>query len=200
MRYDNRHSQLVAWAKIILPLSALMLLSTLFLFSHRIDPSAAIPYAKVDVERLVRESALSRPDYAGVTDDGATLAVTADLAVAVPDTANGVHATRLKAKLTAQDGLVADLQSQTGLLDPGAGVVILKKDVAMQTSRGYRMTSDLMRMQTDKSELTSPGPVNGRAPFGTFKAGSMRMTVAPDGVSHDLIFKNGVKLVYQPQE
>ena len=44
---DNVHSRVVFWLKIILPLLALAILSTLFLFSRRIDTDQALPYAEV---------------------------------------------------------------------------------------------------------------------------------------------------------
>ena len=55
MAAPNTYSTVVSWAKIILPLVALGLLSTLFLFSRTPDPNRAIPFAAVDVEELARE-------------------------------------------------------------------------------------------------------------------------------------------------
>jgi lipopolysaccharide export system protein LptC len=75
--HENLHSRVVAWLKIILPLTALGILSTLFLFSRTIDPSDAIPYATVDVEERAREPRVTAPAYAGVTSDGARLSMTA---------------------------------------------------------------------------------------------------------------------------
>ena len=45
----DRHTRLVGWLKVALPLTALAILSTLFLVARRIDPEAALPYAEVDV-------------------------------------------------------------------------------------------------------------------------------------------------------
>ena len=70
---ENLHSKLVVWAKVTLPLLALGLLATLFLFSRKIDPTDAIPYADVDVEERAREPRLTMPTYAGVTSDGSAL-------------------------------------------------------------------------------------------------------------------------------
>ncbi|WP_417806385.1 hypothetical protein [Thioclava sp.] len=200
MDYDNSHSQLVSWAKIALPLSALVLLSTLFLFSNRIDPSAAIPYAQVDVEKLARESALTRPEFSSITQDGGTLTVTAEQARPEPDNGGGASAEQLIAKLTAKDGLVTDLSAKQGRFDTAAGQIILQGSVAMQTSQGYHMTSDLIEMQTDRSKIVSPGPIQGDAPFGRLEAGSMTMTAAKTSGDDDLVFNKGVKLIYQPKQ
>ena len=67
---DNLHSRLVAILKVALPLIALALLSTLFLFSRKIDPEDAIPYATVDVEDRLRDAtalATAGPDNTRVT-------------------------------------------------------------------------------------------------------------------------------------
>ena len=58
--YDNSYSRFVALTKVILPIIALGILSTLFLFSRNIDPTQSIPYADVDVEGLAREQQIGR--------------------------------------------------------------------------------------------------------------------------------------------
>ncbi|WGT52053.1 MULTISPECIES: LPS export ABC transporter periplasmic protein LptC [Thioclava] len=200
MMYDNSHTRLVNWAKIVLPLLALALLSTIFLVSRRIDPSAAIPYAKVDVEKLARENAVTRPEYSGVTDTGATLSVTAAMARTQPAQDQGASADQVAAKLTAPDGHVTDLSANEGLFQPNSNRIDLTGKVAMQTSDGYRVNSEKIELQTDSSVLTSPGPIHGTSPFGTLDAGYMQIVPTADGSGHDLVFKQGVKLVYQPQQ
>ena len=71
------HSRLVGWLKVVLPLAALAILSTLFLLADRIDPTAAIPYAEVDVKDLVRDPRMTAPAYAGTTADGAGITLSA---------------------------------------------------------------------------------------------------------------------------
>ena len=60
-RQWDRHSKLVFWAKILLPMAAITMLSTLFLVSHAIRPEDASPYADVDIETLVKEPRLTAP-------------------------------------------------------------------------------------------------------------------------------------------
>ena len=45
-------SRVVAWLRVLLPLAALAILSTLFLLPKSHDPDAAIPYADVDADRM----------------------------------------------------------------------------------------------------------------------------------------------------
>ena len=46
----DRHSRVVSWLKVLFPLIALALLSTLFLLSRAIDPGQAIPFAEKEVQ------------------------------------------------------------------------------------------------------------------------------------------------------
>ena len=64
-RADNAWSRWVALLKIVLPLIALALLSSIFLLSRTIDPTATIPFTEVDVEDRVREPRLTEPKFSG---------------------------------------------------------------------------------------------------------------------------------------
>lgn len=199
MVYDNRHSRIVALAKLVLPLAALALLSTLFLVSEKVDPTIASLYADVDVDELAREPRIGTPQYSGMTEDGAAVMVRAT--AALPDTGNtGATARDMVARIEAKDGLIADITSKAGRIDPAAGQVDLSGGVAMQTSTGYRMHTQDMTLATDRSRVTAPGKVRAEAPFGTIDAGSMVLSRPSAETPYDLAFKDGVKLVYQPQE
>lgn len=197
--YDNAHSRLVAGLKIALPLAALVLLSTLFLFSGRIDPSDAIPYAEVDVEELAREPRLTAPDYAGMTEDGGSLTVTAQTARPNP-AGGGASATDLHARLDTAGGLGTDIRAGTGRIDPTAGLLALSGGVDVATTTGYTLHTDLLEAATDRSRLAAPGPVAGSAPFGAISAGAMSLEATGTAKDHVLVFNGGVKLIYRPQD
>ncbi|MEL7087874.1 MAG: hypothetical protein AAGL98_05440, partial [Planctomycetota bacterium] len=63
--YDNAYSRFVAWAKIILPLVALGLLSTMFLVSRDSDPAATIRIGEQEARGLAQEDGMSAPRFAG---------------------------------------------------------------------------------------------------------------------------------------
>ncbi|WP_376876234.1 LPS export ABC transporter periplasmic protein LptC [Albirhodobacter sp. R86504] len=192
--YDNTHSRLVAWAKILLPLAALALLSVLFLFSGKGDPSDPLPYAQADLDELARETRLGAPEFSGLTSDGSALTVTASEA---REAAGGTpQAVNLNATLNAPSGFVATLSSATGQLDTASGEVALDGEVLITTSTGYTLTTNTMRGGLETGTLSAPEAVSGKAPFGTLTAGAMALT--PDGTAHVLRFTNGVKLIYDP--
>ncbi|PYF11833.1 lipopolysaccharide export system protein LptC [Rhodobacter viridis] len=199
MTSESRHTALVHWAKIALPLSALVLLSTLFLFSGKVDPTTAAIYSKVDVTTLAREQRLTAPEFSGVTEDGAALTVQA--ATAAPDpSGNGASASKIIAKLEEGTGVVTDMRAKTGRIDPASGQISLSDGVAVQTSSGYRISTERVDMATDRTSLSAPGTVEAKAPFGTLHAGQMQIDATDPKTGSDLVFKGGVKLIYQPQK
>lgn len=199
MTAESRHTALVHWAKIVLPLSALVLLSTLFLFSGKVDPTTAAIYSKVDVTTLAREQRLTAPEFSGITEDGAALTVQA--ATAAPDPAgHGASASKIIARLEEGTGVVTDLRAKTGRIDPAAGQISLSDGVAVQTSSGYRISTERVEMATDRTAITAPGAIAAEAPFGTLRAGQMQIDRKNAATGSDLVFNGGVKLIYQPQK
>ncbi|MCV2882037.1 hypothetical protein [Actibacterium sp. XHP0104] len=198
--YDNSYSRFIAWAKVILPLAALALLSTLFLFSRTLDPTAAIPYAQVDVEELAREQSVSSAEYAGVTEDGAAISISA----ARVDPSNADRPDTLARDMTARlefpDGSYAVIRAPQGQVDARASVATLGGGVEMDSSTGYHITAPQIDTALDRTEVQADGPVDATGPAGTLTAGQMQITTqtTDDGDSHVLVFNQGVKLIYQP--
>ncbi len=195
---ENLHSRLVVWAKVTLPLLALALLATLFLFARQIDPTDAIPYAEVDVEERAREPRLTQPTYAGVTADGSALSLSAN--EVRPDNATGVGtAIGIVGKMQTPDGATTDLTAANAVLDSTAGLMTLKGDVAITTSSGYSIKSDALIADLDQTGLSSPGPVTATSPMGTISADEMLLSQDQKiPGAYLLVFKGRVKMLYSP--
>ena len=196
---ENLHSKLVVWAKVTLPLLALVLLATLFLFSRKINPTDAIPYADVDVEERAREPRLTMPTYAGVTSDGSALSIAAD--EARPDSATGVGtASAIVGKLETPDGARVDLQAANGVLNTEGGLMSLGGGVTLTTTSGYSIKTQSLVAKLDQTSLTSPDAITATTPMGQLLAGEMSLTQDPkQAKSYLLVFKGHVKLLYQPK-
>jgi lipopolysaccharide export system protein LptC len=196
--FDNAHSRLVAWLKVLLPLTALGLLSTLFLLSNRVDPDAAIPYAEVDVQQMAREPRLTRPEFSGMTLDGAAISLRAAEARPGAGVTTGASATNLVGRIDLPDGSRADLSANQARIDPENGQIELSSGVAITTSQGYVLNTSLMQADTNQTHLVAPGAVSGVAPMGKLNAGSMELSTTGPDHSQLLVFKDGVKLIYRP--
>ncbi|MGC9368563.1 MAG: LPS export ABC transporter periplasmic protein LptC [Paracoccaceae bacterium] len=196
---DNAYSRFITLAKIVLPLAALALLSTLFLMSRNIDPTESIPYATVDVEELVREPRVTAPNYSGVTSDGTAISVQAETARPDPEGADRASADRLTARLDFADGSSADIASAEGLVDTAAGLAYLQGGVVIDTSTGYHITTEALTTALEYTSVVTESTVEATGPPGRLTAGRMEMDEDPDAPGqYLLVFKDGVKLVYDP--
>lgn len=195
----DTHSRLIAWLKIVLPLVALVILSTLFLVARVIDPEQAIPYADVDVAERLREPRMTEPTYAGVTDDGAALTLVAEEARPDASDPQSGEATALVGTLETPDGRKTALTAQKARLDGAARRIDLSGGVQIVSPAGWRVESETMSAMMDVTEVTSTTPVRAEGPAGVVTADGMRLT-SPDETKgrYLLVFNGNVKLVYTP--
>lgn len=199
MAADNLHSRLVGLLKVVLPLAALAVLSTLFLVSQGVDPEEAVPYADVDVADRIREPRVTDATYAGVTEDGAALTVqAADARPGVAGTENAGTATGVTGRLETPDGEVTDLKAGVGTIDAVAGKITMSGGVMLTSSTGYRMEMPGVDVTTDRTALDSLGEVRATGPLGTLTAGALH--IGKSGTGYVVVFKGGVRLLYLPTD
>lgn len=192
------HSRMVGWLKVVLPLAALVILSTLFLLSDRIDPTEAIPYAKVDVEDLANDPRMSTPAYAGTTEDGAGITLAASAARPATED-RGASAERVVALMETPDGQKIALSAAAAALDQSAGRLDLAGEVTLETEAGYRLETEAMAARLDRTDVSSSTPVKVTGPMGDIRADSFTLTQDPaDPGAYLLVFKGGVRLLYLP--
>ena len=196
MAAENRYSQIVSWVKIILPLLALGLLSTLFLFSNSPDPEQAIPFAEVDVEELAREQRLGQPRFAGTLEDGREVLFIAEQAAPVHNAPNQMRADVVQARVDLSETSYILLASAGSLVDLSARTAQLEGNVRITSSSGYRLASEEMVLSLDILSVISPGPVHVNGPSMTLSADRMELTET-DG-AQVLMFNGGVRMLYDP--
>jgi lipopolysaccharide export system protein LptC len=200
-RADNAWSRWVVLLKIVLPLIALALLSSIFLLSRTIDPTAAIPFTEVDVEDRAREPRLTAPKFSSVTSDGAL--VTLDAAEMRPDLAKAGSgtATDLRARMVSQTGETTDVVADHGTVDTEAGTYEMTGAVKAVLSTGYSIAAPKMAGLLNATQLDATGPVDATAPMGQITADAMQLRSDPAAPGQYLLVFNGrVRLVYEPQE
>ncbi|MCA0042079.1 LPS export ABC transporter periplasmic protein LptC [Celeribacter litoreus] len=197
-RYDNSYSRFVAFAKVVLPLASLAILATLFLFARGRDLGLSIPYAEVDLETLAREQRLEGPAFSTVTADGAELTLSA--AVVRPDLSavNVVNSSDIRGSLRFPESGAVTLAADAGVIDGPSQIAELSGHVNVVTTTGYDINTERVAAQLDVSKIESPGEVNAIGPVGSLTAGSMELSQDTESGNYLLVFKKGVKLVYQP--
>ncbi|WP_299152803.1 hypothetical protein [uncultured Tateyamaria sp.] len=194
----DRYSQIIAWLKVLLPLTALALLSTLFLLSRTIDPVADMPFADEEIEEKLRGQQVTAPFFSGTTEDGDQVSIAASAMSTLSELDNAV--TDMSAQIDLVSGTRVVLFSDSGRFDVKGGASTLEGNVVITTSTGYRLTTDRLDAEFDTLVVESPGPIAGTGPLGDLDAGKMRFERREGAENAHLIFTNGVKLVYDPNK
>lgn len=175
MSRSDRHSRIVGWLKVALPLTALALLSTLFLLADRIDPTDAIRYADVDVEALARDPRMTAPTYAGTTTDGSALTLTAS-AARPASASQSAAAEDVTLRLDMPGGGNARMRADEAVIDTAAGELRLAGNVKIDTSSGYQVETDALSALLDRTGAESPGKVHATAPGVSIDAGRFSLS------------------------
>lgn len=192
---DNLHSRLVRVLKIALPLIALLLLSTLFLFSRKINPEDAIPYASVDVDDRLRDPKMTGAGFSGMTADGAALTITA--AEAKPQSAGGTLRQVLGALITP-DGAKTEFAAAEVALNTDKKMIEFSTGTELQSSTGYLVSTQGLGVATDRTLVESRGDVSAEGPMGQLTANHMVLSKDGETGPYLLVFNGKVRLLYQP--
>ncbi|SHH51647.1 LPS export ABC transporter periplasmic protein LptC [Marivita hallyeonensis] len=191
------YSRLIAWLKILLPLGALALLSTIFLYSRSPDPISTIPVLANGVDPSQNEQ-VGSPFYAGTTDGGHALTLAARQARVVAPGQEGMVADDLRATLDTEDGSRITIDATLGRMDD-TDRLLLRDGVVLQSSSGYTVRTDGLDAAIDRVEIDSTGPVDADGPGLVLTAGRLRVEEIAETSDIQLLFTDGVKLVYTPQ-
>ncbi|WP_246156753.1 LPS export ABC transporter periplasmic protein LptC [Aquicoccus porphyridii] len=194
------YSRLVAWLKILLPLAALGILSTLFLLSRNIDPATTIPFTTIDLRERARDERVTAPEFAGATEQGDLILFRSSSARPDPENPSRGLADTLSARITFASGATITFTAEEGIVDQRRDRAELSGDVVVTSSTGYEITTEhlISGMRTIHAE--TPGAVAGTGPPGDFTAGRMLLTTDENGENARLLFTDGVKLLYDPQD
>ena len=194
-------SRLIGVLKVVLPLTALVLLSLVFLLARTIDPTQAIATAEIDVQDRARDPRLSGARFAGVTEDGAALTIRAESARSDPSGAMRLTVTGLELVLEGDGGETFEARAARGVIDRGLGRFEMSGGLEIITTPGYRLTTQRLTGLLDSTLVQAPMAVSGRAPAGDITAGRMEMHAdSTTGTGYQLVFAGGVRLNYLPVE
>ncbi len=195
---EDAHTRLVGWLKILLPLAALVLLSTMFLLARRPGDVGDIPFA--EIEAIAREQRLSAPRFAGVADDGSKISIAADFVRPDPDSPNTFRLIGLQGLFEATDGTSLTLTSGRGSIGGSGRTAEFSELVRVETSSGYAIEATGLAANLETGVVVSRGALEIRAPFGSLTAGAMEIRLSEDGTGQQMVFKEGVRLVYDPSK
>lgn len=187
-----------------LPLSALVLLMTVFLVSRAVDPNSAPGVAGLDPEEMTREPRIATARFAGVTDDGTALTISAG---SVRSQTAAVGTAPLQLTFTSPEGALrfpdassASFDAASAILDETAGVLTAQGPAMLENSDGYVLELGALTATLDQTRLTGTGGVDGLAPAGTIRADTLELTRSGGPLGgYRLAFTGNVRLLYTPE-
>lgn len=199
-RRDRYYPRIIAWLRILLPLAALGILSTLFLLSRSIDPTGSVPFSEVEIEERLRDQRITAPNFAGATPRGDLISFTATEAQPDPDNAKRLLSENLSARIALLNGNLIEFTADQGIVDMQSQRAKLVGGAVITSSTGYRITTDALDAALTELDAQTKGPVQGSGPPGQFSAGRMQLQSDSTTGNAQLLFTNGVKLLYDPAE
>ncbi len=199
---DNSYSRLIAWLRIILPLAALAILSTLFFVSSPVDPTLSIPIADDEIQELANQPRIGKPALSGVSENGTAFSLAADVGQPLPDGQTGLTIQGISASLETPDGQTVEIFAALGTVNTTEQSADLTGGVTLATSLGYLVETDAILADFKGSTIKTTGQVMGTGPLGHVTAGRMLLqsNSTDNADSFELIFQDGVILVYDPNK
>lgn len=197
---DHAYTRIIRGLKVTLPLIALVLLSTMFMLSRKIDPTAAIALSDREFRAKIDRSQLSDPQYDGNTRSGKSLTVTATSARPDPEIEGKTYGSEVNALIHLDSGEVMTVQADTGVVDEAQDLAVLSGNVHIITTDGYDLKTSQLTSLLSKVEGESAGHVSGFGPPGTLEAGKMHVKTDETTGKIHLLFTQGVHLVYIKQK
>lgn len=193
----DTYSRIIQFLKVVLPLMALALLSTVFLLSRGVDPEATIPFAEQDLADRTRDQQVTAPFFSGTTKDGDEITVTAALA-RPGGPGSPAEAEDLNARIRLIGGREIRLTSDLGSLSLDSDLATFTGNVVITSSDGMRVTTAELTAAISGVSGHAPGQVDGTGPIGAFTAGALELGPKTRGGPVHMLFKDGVKLIYDP--
>ncbi|NNK66268.1 MAG: hypothetical protein HKO95_05985 [Rhodobacteraceae bacterium] len=193
------YSRFVGWLKILLPLVALGILSTVFFLARAPEVDPVLPYATPSGAPITASDMIADPSFVGVTRDGAAVNLRArSVQPTAEDVPGRLLADRLTSRVETRDGRSIDSRADSGRIDTEAQTADLDGRVDVATSDGFTLVARDVKTRLDRVEIASTEPVSAQTPMGTLEAGGFSVT-SDEGDGYVLVFNGGVKLIYAPQ-
>jgi lipopolysaccharide export system protein LptC len=172
-------------------------LSTLFLLAR--GPAEPSDIALAEVEAIAREQRVSAPEFSGVTDEGAIIVVSAKTARPDSERPDTVNIDTMRLRMDNADGSHIEVTATRGELDGRERLARFLGLARLETSTGYELETNGLIAELDTGLVTSDGLLEIRAPFGQLTAGKVTFQVSSDTTGQEMLFTDGVRLLYIPQ-
>lgn len=198
-RGTGRYTALVRLAKIVLPLAALATIGAIFLAGQRRQDAGDL-LSPAELATLGAGLRLQEPRFSGQTEAGepyTLAAVSATPESAMPDR---IDLESPRGELLMENGREIDGRSVSGRLDRADDRLMLRGDVVIETSDGYRFETEQLDIDLARRAAHSPVAIRGTGPSGSIEAGNMRLERGETGREPvTIFFEERVRVIFIPE-
>ena len=191
----QRHSLLVRWLKIILPICTVAVLSSYAIFMQR---SLEVDGGKLELGPVAFSSdvlTMHNPRYEGYGKDGTRFAIAARTAEQDIQREGPIRLTTIEGTIVQPNKTTTTLLATRGAFDSDANELELLDAIELQSSDGMSARLSRAKVFMKESKIVSNEPVTVEMPTGTLTGNSMVLLQK----SRELTFMDGVTARLKPQ-
>ncbi len=200
-KHRPHYTRFVYFLKIILPLIAIGLLATVFLFTKERTLEGGLEFSKADFVALESGMRVTKPRFSGSNARGDIYNFSAELLLPDAPAPTKLLASGLSGEIRLFDGLKIEIAAKDAEIDLQTRSIKLLGGTDLTFSNGLRARSVKIFADLDAGSLTSDGPIRATSPMGTIEAGNLRITTVRTGEEENRMiwFENGVTLTFTLQ-
>ena len=195
--FGDSYSAFVVWVKTLLPIVALSMLSTIFLFSGKVDVTQSIPYAKFNIAEIIREQRITKPYFSGVSNNGTEIVLSAAYASSDIQNVDILNITELSIVLTSPNAKTIKITAGLGTLNSALQKAVISGDVHLTAILGFWLKTNNLTVDLKQGVATAHNVFQGITGLGTINAGKVVVQMIAE--DQQIIFTNGVRLIYYPK-
>lgn len=190
------YSRGVFFLKIVMPLMALGLLATVFLFTTERTIPGGLTFSQADLEILDQGMQISRPRFSGSSKAGDVYYFTAETVYPDAPEPEVIEAIGLSGQIVYLQGTTMQLSAGKADFALSAKTMSMTEGIAIVLSDGFRVTADSLFADLSTGQMATNGPVRANSLMGVIESGNLRIesTLENGEESRMIWFEDGVKL------
>ena len=202
----DRYSRTVAWLKILLPLMALGILSTIILIARVVEPAQELRFTDVDVAKLTDQQMIGNPVYFGVSRDGVAIQLAAMSALqemdgSDPNGSDRFRGRSVRAEIDIPQGDRIEVYADSLAVNVEENTAAMIGNVRIESSGDVVLVTEGIRLLLDAAQISSDELTELSAPVGEIVADSFEMVQSGEnGTDYILVFRGNVKVLFKPIE
>jgi len=193
-RSRDTYSRFVAWLKILLPLIALAVLGTVFLFTSENSIETGFTFSRADMALLEAGSFIKNPQIEGQTTKGEPFFLKAEEVRPRDGNASLLDVTGLNGAFSFESGGAVKIDATEALIDMQAQTVLFESGGHIETSDGNIAEFSTMLVNLNTGDLGGT-KIEANGPLGQISADRFRIESNADE-NHVLWFENNVRMLY----